>query len=417
MSNLGKSRFAQAIRQAQLGLVHAQRIATLGITWKWRGQGDEKKLYMKLTYDGSEAIFSMGIKSRPDLFDPKTSTISGNPEATTICQNTRTIAYQIVNQLRVMEQPITVRLIRDSLLGVVNQDGLIVRASAAIEKHLACESERVAIGEILANSYRSKKRHISLFMNYLIQTYGKAVAIDEILPADAEKFIVYLKKQHGHTHNYTLKVVSAVKELLYFAVENKWLNSNPFANYRGKKEQKMGEILTEREVEKLVKLENLSPGLNRVRDVFMLQIFSGLCYADIRDLKAEHLLTTEQGERYFRKPRQKTGTVSIVPILPQAERLLEKYANGNEQGGLMPVISNAKMNQHLKKIARKANLTKCLTTHVARRTCATILINNGVPLTTVAKVLGHSNTVITQQSYAQVNPETVIRDIQKFANR
>lgn len=48
--------------------------------------------------------------------------------------------------------------------------------------------------------------------------------------------------------------------------------------------------------------------------------------------------------------------------------------------------------------------------HVARHTCATLLVHQGVPITTVQKLLGHTS-VRTTEVYSEVLSNTIIRDL------
>ena len=48
--------------------------------------------------------------------------------------------------------------------------------------------------------------------------------------------------------------------------------------------------------------------------------------------------------------------------------------------------------------------------HTARHTCATLLVHQGVPITTVQKLLGHTS-VRTTEVYSEVLSNTIIRDL------
>lgn len=70
-----------------------------------------------------------------------------------------------------------------------------------------------------------------------------------------------------------------------------------------------------------------------------------------------------------------------------------------------------KYNQHLKVVAQAAHIDKPLTTHWARHTGATLLLNDGVDMEVVAKILGHSSTRITRKVYAKMLDDTVAREM------
>ena len=115
------------------------------------------------------------------------------------------------------------------------------------------------------------------------------------------------------------------------------------------------------------------------------------------------------------KPRQKTGIISIIPLLPVAQRILESYSpTGNAQDFRWSVITNQKINEHLKSIQTQAGIKQDLFFHLARHTFATtITLSNGVPLETVSKMLGHSNISMTQR-YAKISGYKIKEDMKKL---
>lgn len=70
------------------------------------------------------------------------------------------------------------------------------------------------------------------------------------------------------------------------------------------------------------------------------------------------------------------------------------------------------MNKELIIITRLAGLSKKVSFHTARHTNATLLIYNGVNITTVQKLLGHKS-VKTTQIYTNVMDMTIISDLEK----
>lgn len=80
----------------------------------------------------------------------------------------------------------------------------------------------------------------------------------------------------------------------------------------------------------------------------------------------------------------------------------------------LPVISNVKYNQYLKVIAQAAGIDKPASTHYARHTGATLLLNEGIDMRIISKICGHSSTKITEQVYAKLLDETVVDAIKKI---
>jgi site-specific recombinase XerD len=110
-----------------------------------------------------------------------------------------------------------------------------------------------------------------------------------------------------------------------------------------------------------------------------------------------------QGRQIIQFARQKGDAPFTIPFLPQARMILEKY-DGN-----IPVVSNQKMNDYLKDVAKTVGINKHLTTHVGRKTAGTYLLNHDVPIEVVSKILGHKSVTTTEKIYAVLLQETILR--------
>ena len=77
---------------------------------------------------------------------------------------------------------------------------------------------------------------------------------------------------------------------------------------------------------------------------------------------------------------------------------------------------NSDTNRILAELGTLARVKKRFTYHSARHTCATLLVYQGVPITTVQKILGHTS-VKTTQIYSEVLPDTIVRDLKGVRRR
>lgn len=94
------------------------------------------------------------------------------------------------------------------------------------------------------------------------------------------------------------------------------------------------EFLSQEDLEKLTGLQTNDPDLERKRDVFLSACCTGLAYVDIKGFKAHHLTQETDGTWFLRKPRQKTGELSTIPLLPVAVKInnlpiITKLPNGS----------------------------------------------------------------------------------------
>ena len=110
----------------------------------------------------------------------------------------------------------------------------------------------------------------------------------------------------------------------------------------------------------------------------------------------------------------KTGTEVRLPLYllfnGKGIQILNKY-QANLQD-FFHLRDNSNVNKELIIITRLAGLSKKVSFHTARHTNATLLIYNGVNITTVQKLLGHKS-VKTTQIYTNVMDMTIISDLEK----
>ena len=164
------------------------------------------------------------------------------------------------------------------------------------------------------------------------------------------------------------------------------------------------EFLTEDEVKKIKDKQLYCDRLDKVRDLFLFQCFTGLAYADMAKLTKEDFLGNSLGQTYIKKERCKTRVTFIAVLLPEALEVAKKYDYE------LPVLSNQKYNAYLKEIKDICGISKPLHTHIGRHTAATYLLNKGLSLETVAKILGHSSTSITKH-YAKLLDNSVFKAV------
>lgn len=120
---------------------------------------------------------------------------------------------------------------------------------------------------------------------------------------------------------------------------------------------------------------------------------------NIKSLLRSNITTDSEGNTWMRKAREKTGEMSIIPMLAVPRKIAEKYAEHPtvlQKDVVLPAITNQKMNAYLKEIADLARVEKHLTTHLARHTFATLSLSNHVPIESISKMLGHSDIRTTQ---------------------
>ena len=214
-----------------------------------------------------------------------------------------------------------------------------------------------------------------------------------------------------------MKHLKSLKKITSIALKNGWIKADPFAGYTFQYEKVETTFLTENELSAVLSKSFVIRRLECVSDVFIFCCFSGLAFSDVEQLRPEHIVTDNDGKKWIRKARQKTGQMANIPLLDIPLSIIRKYSNDPEcvrKGVLLPVFTNQKMNAYLKEIADVCGITKNLTTHCARHTFATtVTLGNNVSIESVSKMLGHSDIKMTQH-YARVLDKTLIREMGKL---
>ncbi len=213
-------------------------------------------------------------------------------------------------------------------------------------------------------------------------------------------------KDSSKWHNYHRFLNSFIVD----AMEDGYLNRNPYKWVNIKKGNDNNSItkhLSQEEFYRIKTVKLHTECLERVRDVFVFQTYTCMSYTDLRSFSSDKIVTIK-GTKVYTGKRDKTGKEFTIPLLKPTLKILNKYNNH------LPVISNVKYNAYLKIIAQSAGIDKPVTTHWARHTGATLLLNEGVPLNIVSRICGHSSTRITEKIYARLLDETVVDAMKKL---
>lgn len=230
-------------------------------------------------------------------------------------------------------------------------------------------------------------------------------------------FNTFLQTAHRCHHNGAINILDCLRNFMLYCLRNEWIEKSPFKNYKLKEvAPPPKEHLTRKEIETLTSKPMPGLRLDNVRDTFVFCCYTGLAFADVKELRREHLSTDENGLMWIHKPREKTAVMSSIPLLKQPKEILQKYAfdpHCLQSGKLLPVPSNQKFNGYLAEISTLCGLNKRLTTHCARHTFACLAVEYGMPIDVLAKILGHSNTNMTRH-YAKFSENLIGREMLKM---
>ena len=146
----------------------------------------------------------------------------------------------------------------------------------------------------------------------------------------------------------------------------------------------------------------------RARALIKLMRHSGLAIGDASTLKRSELVY-DKGEKLYSivTKRQKTGVHVSVPIPPEVAEEVLAVANGNAvyifwSGQGVEASQTKHWAKHLAKLFDDAKIASGhMRVHRLRDTFAVDLLQKGVPLEEVSKLLGHESIKTTERSYAK----------------
>ncbi|MDY3936247.1 MAG: tyrosine-type recombinase/integrase [Prevotella sp.] len=164
---------------------------------------------------------------------------------------------------------------------------------------------------------------------------------------------------------------------------------------------------------KALQFGDLEEEMETARDTFLFACYTGAAYCDLMELNKSHLVRDDEGSLWLKFNRQKTGVLCRIKLLPEAIRLMEKF-NSGERETLLPYMKYKNYQTCLKALRLRAGISFPFTTHTARHTFATLItLEQGVPIETVSKMLGHSNVSMTER-YAKVTPQKLFEEFDHF---
>ena len=200
---------------------------------------------------------------------------------------------------------------------------------------------------------------------------------------------------------------SQIKTVCRLAYREGLADTLLFANAKiARGDKKLPKALDMCSLDKLMNIQfgELEEETGTTRDLFVFACHTGAAYCDLMGLRKTHLVRDDEGSLWLKFNRQKTSVLCRIKLLPEAIWIIEKYRS-DERESLLPQMKYATYQSYLKALRLRASIAFPFTTHTARHTFATLItLEQGVPIETVSKMLGHSNVSMTER-YAKVTPQ------------
>jgi site-specific recombinase XerD len=324
------------------------------------------------------------------------------------------------NDLIRMDDGVSLEELKNIITG--NKKSDVVYLLTIFDKHNEDFRKRVNADERSAASLQKYMRSKDLIKAFLKKKYNLSdIDVKKVNGAFIYNLESYLKYESeykgvvGIKNNSVVKYFKNFKTVCNYGIKLELLDKNPFNNYDGKLKITEATFLTQDELNTIENTTFKMERLEKVKDIFLFSCYTGYAPVDACKLTSENLIKDSEGNVLIKTNRAKTGIKANVPLLSQSQKIIEKY-NG-KQNGLLPSLSNQKMNAYLKEIADICQINKHLTWYVSRHTFATtVTLGNGIKIENVSAMMGHSNIKQTQH-YAKVLDNNVMEDMMRLKKK
>ena len=319
----------------------------------------------RITVDGSQTQFSCKLTVDPKLWDTKGGRVTGRStaalETNRMLDKMRVRINRHYQEIMERDNFVTAEKVKNAFLGLEHRYHTLMQVfrqhNEDYEKQV--EAGMKAKGTLL--KYRTVYKHMQEFLD--IRYHVKDIALKELTPAFISDFEMFLRTDKHCCTNTVWLYVCPLRTMVFIAINNEWLTRDPFREYEIKKEETTRSFLTKDEIRLLMegKLKNAKQEL--YRDLYLFCAFTGLSFADMRNLTEENIRTYFDEHEWININRQKTGVVSNIRLLDIANRIIGKYRGLCGDGRIFPVPHYNTCLAGIRAVAKRCGITKHITWH------------------------------------------------------
>lgn len=308
----------------------------------------------------------------------------------------------------------TAEEVKNAFQGIASVQETLLKLFA---EHNETYRKRVGIDreETTYKKYCNAYRHLSDFIQKKYRV--RDMSFKQLTFAFIEAFDFYLRVELKMKPNTVLRSIVPFRKMVRIAQNKGYIPRDPFTEYKPERGKSVHRTLTSEELQAIMNASFPSYFRNLTRDMFVFAAFTGMAYADIKQLACKDLVTTDDGNLWIVKARKKTGTVSRIRLLDIPVRIIEKYKDERIGDKVFPMPEYTTIDVNLKRIAEICGINRSVSFHQARHSFASqVCLSQGVPIETVSRMLGHKD-IHTTQIYATVSTQKISSDMQTLSQR
>ena len=371
----------------------------------------------RITLGRSIAQFSYKLSCNPDLWNPRERRMGGKSrEAVEVNGRLEILLLSVQTAYQSLLSkgcPFDATDIKEEFQGSVQSKCMLIerldRLIKEKENHIGIDIKGKSIF-----GYHSTRTHLQ---NFIKSRYKVSdLAFSQLTEQFIYDFQQYFMGICGFQESTFYNAATHLKTVCRLAYREGLADILLFDKVKvSKGDKKLPKALDRCSLDKLMNIQfgELEEAMETARDLFVFACHTGAAYCDLMELNRSYLVRDDEGSLWLKFNRQKTGVLCRIKLLPEAIRIIEKYKN-DERESLLPQMKYAIYQSYLKALRLRAGIAFPFTTHTARHTFATLItLEQGVPIETVSKMLGHSNVSMTER-YAKVTPQKLFLEFERF---
>ena len=382
-----------------------------------RDRSGKAPIMGRITLGRSVAQFSCKLSCNPDLWNPRESRVDGKSreavEVNRRLDNLLLAVQSSYQSLLAKGAPFDATDIKEHFQGSVQSRAMLLERFDDLIKEME-EHVGIDIKENSLASYRQTRAQLHRFIR--AKHNVSDLAFSQLTEDFIQQFEQYVTGEVGLKQSTCYNMIVLIKKVCKLAYREGAADTLLFDNVHvDKGDNRLPKALDKGALDKLkaLRFDGLDEDMETSRDVFLFACYTGAAYCDLMALNHKHLIRDDEGNLWLKFSRQKTGVLCRVKLLPEALRLLEQL-HSDARETLLPYMNYVTYLSCLKAISLRAGLSSSITTHTARHTFATLVtLEQGVPIETVSKMLGHSTVRMTER-YAKVTPQKLFEEFDRL---
>lgn len=371
----------------------------------------------RITIGRSMSQFSLKLSCTPSLWNPRESRLDGKSrEAVDVNQKIEKLllgVHSAFDTLVARKKPFDAETVKNMYQGSM---GTQITLLTLLDKHM--EELRARIGIDVApttlSGYVYTHRSLGKFIKKKFKT--KDIAFGQLNEQFIREYQDFVLCELGYSMDTVRHYLAILKKMCKIAFKEGLSEKLHFAHYKlPKQKEATPKALSRESFEKIRDLEITPnrPSHLLTRDLFLFACYTGTSYADIVRITEENLFMDEEDNLWLKYRRKKTDFQARVKLLPEAIALLEKYKD-EARDTLFPIQSAEVVQLNMRGLRVMADIKQPISYHSGRHSFASLItLEEGVPIETISRMLGHSN-IKTTQVYARVTPKKLFEDMDKF---